>query len=114
MRFLERESLRSFLSLFQFVFWEQPDYVQTGKRNGTRQVSDRPKVLSHYCPKKLGTPGQRRGLQALKFNVIALAESSPEKAGVGSSIPSLATRLNSLKSAFTDLFFRLCQICAVD
>ena len=42
------------------------------------------------------------------------SERSPEKAGVGGSIPPLATTLSSLKSALADLFFRLCQICAVD
>ena len=74
----------------------------------------RPKILSHYCPKKMGVLGPRGGLKLLEFNVIASDGCSPEKAGVGGSIPSLATRLSSLKSTLADLFPRLCQICAVD
>jgi hypothetical protein len=46
--------------------------------------------------------------------VAQLVERSPEKAGVGGSIPSLATKLSYLKSAFADLFLRLCQICAMN
>ena len=41
-------------------------------------------------------------------------ECSPEKAGVGGSIPSLATTLTLLSSTCTSLFFCLCQKCAVD
>jgi hypothetical protein len=44
---------------------------------------------------------------------IGSGEYSPEKAGVGGSIPSLATISTLLKSALTCLFFRLCQICVV-
>ena len=47
-------------------------------------------------------------------NDLALAGCSPEKAGVGGSIPSLATTLKSLESKLSYLFFCLCQICAVD
>ena len=39
---------------------------------------------------------------------------SPEKAGVGGSIPSLATTLTLVESAFRRLFFYLCQIYAMD
>src|SRR5271168_544787 len=46
--------------------------------------------------------------------VAQLVERSPEKAGVGGSIPSLATTLTLLELAFRRLFFCLCQICAVD
>ena len=42
------------------------------------------------------------------------AERRPEKAGVGGSIPSLATTLTLVESAFSRLFFYLCQICAMD
>ena len=47
------------------------------------------------------------------FSKLRMAEYSPEKAGVGGSIPSLATILTALKSALIHLFFRLCQICVV-
>src|SRR5215469_16367472 len=46
--------------------------------------------------------------------VAQSVERSPEKAGVGGSIPSLATILSRLFSTLTCLFFRLCQICAVN
>jgi len=49
------------------------------------------RVLSHCCPKKLGVWGLLSRVGALVFNMIALGVSSPEKAGVGGSIPSLAT-----------------------
>jgi hypothetical protein len=47
---------------------------------------------------------------------ILTEEASPEKAGVGGSIPSLATTLTLtlLESAFRRPFFCLCKICAVD
>ena len=48
-----------------------------------------------------------------EIRTIGSAESSPEKAGVGGSIPSLATILTALKSTFTYGFFRLCQICVM-
>jgi hypothetical protein len=44
---------------------------------------------------------------------IAMVEPSPEKAGVGGSIPSLATSLTLLLSTFKSLLFCLCQICVV-
>jgi hypothetical protein len=47
-------------------------------------------------------------------NRIAIDEFSPEKAGVGGSIPSLATSLKSLSSTLNCLSFCLCQICAMD
>ena len=50
----------------------------------------------------------------LNGQIAQLVERSPEKAGVGGSIPSLATTLTHLVSTLTDLFFRLCQICAMD
>ena len=47
--------------------------------------------------------------------VAQLVERSPEKAGVGGSIPSLATTPTFAKhSALTRLFFYQCQICAVN
>jgi len=49
-----------------------------------------------------------------EFNKVCLVTRSPEKAGVGGSIPSLATSLNGLESTLTCLFFRLCQICGMD
>ena len=49
-----------------------------------------------------------------RLNQLWIGESGPEKAGVGGSIPSLATTLKSLLSALTRLFFCLCQICAMD
>jgi hypothetical protein len=45
---------------------------------------------------------------------MTVDESSPEKAGVGGSIPSLATTLTLLESTRARCFFRLCQICAMD
>ena len=45
---------------------------------------------------------------------ITAVDVGPEKAGVGGSIPSLATTLSYLKSALAYLFFRLCQICAMN
>ena len=41
-------------------------------------------------------------------------ERSPEKAGVGGSIPSLATNLSLLESTRFRASFCLCQICAMD
>ena len=57
-----------------------------------------------------------RGLQPVTpFGQVAQSvERSPEKAGVGGSIPSLATTLSLLFLAYRNLFFCLCQICAVD
>jgi hypothetical protein len=43
-----------------------------------------------------------------------LVERSPEKAGVGGSIPSLATTLTNALSTLRGLFFYLCQMCAMD
>jgi hypothetical protein len=47
--------------------------------------------LSHYCPKKQGLGVLRTEAKANRINQIRTAEASPEKAGVGGSIPSLAT-----------------------
>jgi len=52
----------------------------------------RPKILSHYCPKRLGVLGLRSGLQVLKFNMIASGESSPEKARCDEKISALNDR----------------------
>lgn len=49
-----------------------------------------------------------------RIRPLGLGELGPEKAGVGCSIPSLATTLKLFVSTFSRLFFRLCQICAVD
>src|SRR5271166_3709628 len=49
-----------------------------------------------------------------KGQVAQSVERSPEKAGVGGSIPSLATSLTLAASTLRRLFFCLCQICAVD
>ena len=55
------------------------------------------------------------GSNAISHGQVAqLVERSPEKAGVGGSIPSLATTLTLVYSTRARLFFRLCQICAVD
>jgi len=50
-------------------------------------------LLSHYCPKSSGVFGTMAGGPSSCFNAIAFQEASPEKAGVGGSIPSLATIL---------------------
>jgi hypothetical protein len=52
--------------------------------------------------------------KASRINQLVMNESSPEKAGVGGSIPSLATTLTLLESTFRRPFFCLCKICAVD
>jgi len=49
------------------------------------------RVLSHYCPNKQVVSGTRKWLSVFVSKAVALDESSPEKAGVGGSIPSLAT-----------------------
>ena len=54
--------------------------------------------LSHYCPKKRGLGVLRIEAKANRINQIRTAEASPEKAGVGGSIPSLATPITSLFS----------------
>jgi hypothetical protein len=54
------------------------------------------------------------GARENQVNKIELVESSPEKAGVGGSIPSLATNTTLVFSAFSRLFFCLCQFCAMD
>ena len=46
--------------------------------------------------------------------LFGAVEISPEKAGVGGSIPSLAINSTLLNSTLTCLFFHLCQICAMD
>src|ERR1022692_4113805 len=66
-----------------------------GVRRDCRQVQPA-RILSHYCPNKRGAFGTLEGLCTFRMKAIALGESSPEKAGVGSSIPSLATTISSL------------------
>ena len=48
-------------------------------------------VLSHSCPKKWAIFVTKRRSSSFVMREIASPESSPEKAGVGGSIPSLAT-----------------------
>jgi hypothetical protein len=49
-----------------------------------------------------------------RLSQLGFDESSPEKAGVGGSIPSLATTISDLESALNCLSFCLCQICVVN
>jgi len=72
-------------------------WTSCGSENGSVRDGkfDRPDCcptpLSHYCPKEVGFWIRRDAISAWVFNRAPLHESSPEKAGVGGSIPSLAT-----------------------
>src|SRR5581483_9655656 len=76
----------------------------------TRTSSARPAKPWRHCRK----PEPADTLKSLLGQVAQLVERSPEKAGVGGSIPSLATLICSLISTRNCCFFRLCQIRAVD
>jgi hypothetical protein len=49
--------------------------------------------LFHYCSNKTAEKGIEKGVKYLSFQQNSLKDVSPEKAGVGGSIPSLATIL---------------------
>jgi len=48
--------------------------------------------LFHYCSNKKGLEGTQIARMLLKRQGREMVDYSPEKAGVGGSIPSLATR----------------------
>jgi hypothetical protein len=52
-------------------------------------------ICGHYASKIRAKNGQGSEAKPLRINNIVSGESSPEKAGVGGSIPSLATMFST-------------------